>query len=750
MKIWFLTSETPNYNPGGIARYIDNFARYLADAGHQVTVISRSDHALEQEIVPGYRLVLFRHRCNEPWDENEDLPTRQPQFPFNLLDYWTALSFQFADEVRSLCERLGPPDIIESQDYNAIAYYLQQRKLTEPGFLEGVPVLINAHSPDFILRHCNEEPAFQFPAYWVGQLEKTCFYAADAIISPSRYLAGQLESLLPDLSVEAYPLPWTDVSQIAENVGCEEGSVLYYGRLEVRKGVLSLLQEADRMWGDGADFRLCLIGSDCSYEPRGTTVEAYIRKKYGHHIESGRLEIPGPMEHGELLLRIRRAAVVVIPSIWENWPNTCIEAMSLGRVVVASVHGGQAEMIGDDGTAGLLFSWDEPGSMRAQLEHALSFSADQRERIGSAAKQRIAEHCDPAKVVPARVRHFQRVIDGVKGPPNRFPFLNEHLRNSDVHQRMPEINSVGGRVSAVVPCYNMGAYIEDTVASIFASDYPDIEVLIVDDGSDAPDTRVVLERICERFGEKVKVVRQQNRGLALARNRGAEEATGQFMILVDADDQIEPTYISRAVDLLTHYENVFIVFSWEQYFDDSSDVFPGWNLEFPYLLGHNQTCPVCVVDRAAWLAFGRNKSKFAYNFEDYESWVSMVAAGCGGVCIHETLTRYRIRGNGLWQDSGRRQHLFLYDLLVKEHPELYQKYGAELFCLQNANGSAQEWIKPSAYSPYDRRLEWEASAIRELREHCQNLDRQLKSALQRAENAERTLAENMISTSAPD
>ena len=123
-------------------------------------------------------------------------------------------------------------------------------------------------------------------------------------------------------------------------------------------------------------------------------------------------------------------------------------------------------------------------------------------------------------------------------------------------------------------------------------------------------------------------------------------------------------------------------------------------------MAHNLTAPLCVVRRASFLAHGQNDPEFEYNFEDYASWISMVAAGCGGVVIHRPLVRYRIRKDSLWQGSNRDQHLYLHDLLLLKHPELYRRYGPELFGLQNANGPAQIWIKPAAPAPFDDREEW--------------------------------------------
>ncbi|HSH09642.1 MAG TPA: glycosyltransferase, partial [Oceanipulchritudo sp.] len=91
MKIWLLTSETPLYNPGGIARYVDNFARYLASAGHQVTVFGRDDTARDQEIVPGYRYKSVVHKWNLLRETAQSPEADEhPAYPYNILDYWGA------------------------------------------------------------------------------------------------------------------------------------------------------------------------------------------------------------------------------------------------------------------------------------------------------------------------------------------------------------------------------------------------------------------------------------------------------------------------------------------------------------------------------------------------------------------------------------------------------------------------------------------------------------------------------------
>lgn len=733
MKIWLLTSETPLFNPGGIARYVDNFARQLAGRGHEVLVFGRDDQPRDEWITKGYRYRAVVPRWDRVPQARPATAADHPAYPYNIMDYWSAFSFQMAEAVLEEIQGAGPPDVIESQEYCALPYYLLQRKWLGEALLKGIPIVVNAHSPDFIIREENEEVRYQFPHYWTGRQELFCLHAADARICPSRYLSKQLEERFGgSIEVRPFPLPWTPPRPEHLEAPIEEGKVVYFGRLEVRKGVLELVRACDQLWGNGVKFSLHLIGSDTDYRPRGCRVGEWLQRRYAVHINEGRLVLAGSMAHDALMAEMATAACTVIPSRWENWPNTCIEAMAHGKVVVASTHGGQAEMIGEDGGCGFLFQHGSEKALGEALQAALSLSPEKRHAMGHAARKRIASLCSPDIVVPAREAHFASLQTG---PQRIFPFVNRHLReNWMTRERAPE--EVMGRVSVVIPHYNLGAYLGAAVDSALESDWQDLEVIIVDDGSDDPHSRQVLEELEARGERKIRVVRQANRGLATARNIGVTAATGECILLLDADDAVAPEFISRAMRILRSFDNVHIVYSWEQYMEASRDIYPCWNFEFPYLLGHNMTCPISVLYRQSYIRCGGSDPAMAYNFEDYELWIRMVAAGCGGVAIPEPLSYYRIRENSMWQESPRSQHLHLQELIARKHAGLFQEYGAELFGLQNANGSAQKWIKPAANSPFDTYEEWSRRRIRTLEKESEKWWKQSVEAEQRLKEAQ--------------
>lgn len=219
------------------------------------------------------------------------------------------------------------------------------------------------------------------------------------------------------------------------------------------------------------------------------------------------------------MAHLRDATAVVIPSLWENFPNTCIEAMALGKVVVASKSGGQAEMVGDDGVAGLLFSHDEAGNLEASLKQALSLDEKERRRMGQEASRRIGELCNPDDVLDKRMTHYADVIASCK-PREYFPFTNQRLREGKQATPLGE----SALVSVVVPYYNLGKYLMECIDSIYTTQGVDFEVVVVNDGSNDPMSLKVLEELRGSNRPGLRILDIANGGLANARNIGARHA----------------------------------------------------------------------------------------------------------------------------------------------------------------------------------------------------------------------------------
>jgi glycosyltransferase involved in cell wall biosynthesis len=115
-------------------------------------------------------------------------------------------------------------------------------------------------------------------------------------------------------------------------------------------------------------------------------------------------------------------------------------------------------------------------------------------------------------------------------------------------------------VSVVIPCYNQAHFLREAVESVRRQSYPRVETILVDDGSTDDTTAVAAE-----LG--VRCIRQENRGLAGARNRGLAESSGDYVVFLDADDRLLPYGLEANADAFKERPEAAFVSSWFRYID---------------------------------------------------------------------------------------------------------------------------------------------------------------------------------------
>ena len=109
-------------------------------------------------------------------------------------------------------------------------------------------------------------------------------------------------------------------------------------------------------------------------------------------------------------------------------------------------------------------------------------------------------------------------------------------------------------VSVIVPVYNSEQYIAEALDSVLASDYSDIEVICIDDGSSDSSLQILQEYALR--DNRVRIYSQKNVGACVARNYAISLATGEFILPVDSDNKITSTFISRAVAVMLSDEEI--------------------------------------------------------------------------------------------------------------------------------------------------------------------------------------------------
>ena len=224
-------------------------------------------------------------------------------------------------------------------------------------------------------------------------------------------------------------------------------------------------------------------------------------------------------------------------------------------------------------------------------------------------------------------------------------------------------------VSVIVPVYNSEKYIAEALDSILASDYADIEVVCVDDGSKDDSLRILREyelRDC-----RVRVYSQQNAGACAARNYAISKAKGEFILPVDSDNKITSTFISRAVSVMLSDEEVKVVAPRAEYFGDKEGEWklPSFSLN---LLARKNIIDTCALFRKSdWERVGGYCAEIKTR-EDWAFWIAVLKDGGKVVRLPEIEFYYRVRATSK-RATNRHLKFDVIDTLNRLHPEFFER-----------------------------------------------------------------------------
>lgn len=223
-------------------------------------------------------------------------------------------------------------------------------------------------------------------------------------------------------------------------------------------------------------------------------------------------------------------------------------------------------------------------------------------------------------------------------------------------------------VSVIVPLYNAAPFIGEALESALASTYRPMEVVVVDDGS-TDNSLKVAQDIAKRYPE-IKVLHQPNAGVSAARNHAIREAKGTFILPLDADDTISPTYIAHAVEAMK--DDVRVVGSKAEYIGAKQGE---WKLPAysPELLARRNMIPITSLFRKAdWMRVGGFCEEEIYR-EDWDFWLSMMKLGGKFVRLEETGLYYRVL-EGSRRSQAKAQKRAIVDAINRRHGAYMEQY----------------------------------------------------------------------------
>ena len=224
-------------------------------------------------------------------------------------------------------------------------------------------------------------------------------------------------------------------------------------------------------------------------------------------------------------------------------------------------------------------------------------------------------------------------------------------------------------VSVIIPVYNMEKYLAETIDSVLESTYPEVEIILVDDGSS--DNSVEIAQKYADNNSRIKCFTQQNAGAAAARNHAIRKAAGAYILPVDADDKIAADYIEKAVEVLIHNPAVKVVGSNAVFFGEKEGVWilPEFDLK---LLARKNLINNCSMYRKNdWEKAGGYCEQLRGR-EDWDFWISMLKDGGKVHRLPITGLYYRIRKNSK-RVLARKWKKELIDTLNERHAAFFQK-----------------------------------------------------------------------------
>lgn len=181
--------------------------------------------------------------------------------------------------------------------------------------------------------------------------------------------------------------------------------VLFFGVLIVEKGVLVIADILQEFLADYPEYFFVCCGKDMPIN--GRSAADILRKCTGKF--SDRLVYLKELPHEQLYPIIQRADFVIMPSLLDNMPNACLEAMYFERIVIGTEGTSLAQII-DDGISGLLCKPDDADSLLVKMKDAVSMNDSQKAEIGKNARKRI-DRLAPEIVVKKLLRFYQYVIE---------------------------------------------------------------------------------------------------------------------------------------------------------------------------------------------------------------------------------------------------------------------------------------------------------------------------------------------------
>ena len=386
MRLLIVTPEFAPHSGGGILRYYGNLTPALARAGVDVTVLVAApfaDDFADYDAAGGVRVTCVKQAATAEADGALSQFSAAPDFRRWLAAGWAA---------RRAVASLGAFDAIETTDFGLGFVPF----LVEP---TGVPLVVRCHgSLGQISQHEPRQPAFELDLALARLAESSMLPLSDDLQTYADGNAGEWADRLGREVAVVRP-----AVEVSDRQNPTDGYAVVVGRVQSWKGP-EVLCQALQLLPASACPRVLWIGRDTRSAVDGGSLDADLRRRFPD-VWGERVQPQGSCSFAEAQALMARARFVIVPSVWDVFNFTAVEAMAAGKVVVCSTGAGAHELITPE-ESGLLAGAGKARALADAIGKAASLSAPEVARLGEAARETVRTVLAPDVVARAHLERY--------------------------------------------------------------------------------------------------------------------------------------------------------------------------------------------------------------------------------------------------------------------------------------------------------------------------------------------------------
>ena len=392
MNIVYATPEfVTEKNAGGLATYLDNISRILAYRGNHIIIIVMSEFNNCFE----YAHNIYVYRVCVDFNEVD------MHIPGIIYRKCSNQINRKLDEIRKSGKRI---DIVQYANWKAFAL----ERLN-------IPTVVRISS-DLPLWRASENLNFDINRTYectkiTDYLEDISLMRSDAVFGPSFLLAKIIGERMGS-NIDVIETPFYRAEDTLSNIKVFGKYIFTFGTLKLMKGIKLIGDCISEILSQHPDIKYVFAGTEGQWQDAGNTVNAidYIKDKAGANAD--RVIYCGKLKRDEVCYLASNSEVCVLPSRIDNLPNTCIEAMANGAIVIGT-RGASFEQLIINGKNGFLIERENDKELIKTINNVLKLGQKERLAIIQSAMERV-DFMNPDKIADETLHYYAEVIAGYK------------------------------------------------------------------------------------------------------------------------------------------------------------------------------------------------------------------------------------------------------------------------------------------------------------------------------------------------